>query len=85
MHQMLSPFEVMEKVEQWILEHRQDHKRSTLKRLVPSVGKFYTRLKLVDALKVSGARALEKESRRHVSVLDEVASERGPIGSVGQI
>lgn len=46
--------QVMEKMEQWILEHMQDPKRSALKRLVPSVGGFYTHLKLVDALRVRG-------------------------------
>ncbi|OAE31470.1 hypothetical protein AXG93_3128s1070 [Marchantia polymorpha subsp. ruderalis] len=50
MHNTHSPFQVMEKVERWIREHLEDPKRSTLARLVPSVGRFYTPLPLVRAL-----------------------------------
>ncbi|KAL3692577.1 hypothetical protein R1sor_006228 [Riccia sorocarpa] len=50
MHNTHSPFQVMEKVERWVREHLEDPKRSTLVKLVPSVGRFYTPLPLVRAL-----------------------------------
>ncbi|KAL2635437.1 hypothetical protein R1flu_006916 [Riccia fluitans] len=50
MHNTHSSFQVMEKMERWIREHLEDPKRSTLARLVPSVGRFYTPLPLVRAL-----------------------------------
>lgn len=50
LHSTHSPFQVMEKMERWIREHLEDAKRSTLSRLVPSVGRFYTSLPLVQAL-----------------------------------
>lgn len=51
MHATHSPLEVMEKMERWVREHFEDPRRSTLKRLVPSVGRFYTALPLVQALR----------------------------------
>lgn len=50
MHPTHSPHEVMVKMERWIREHRQSPRGSSLKRLVPTIGKFYTTLKLVEAL-----------------------------------
>jgi len=50
LHETHTPREVMEKVERWILEHREDPKRSRLKRLVPTLGSFHTGLKLTEAL-----------------------------------
>ncbi|KAK3287440.1 hypothetical protein CYMTET_5047, partial [Cymbomonas tetramitiformis] len=50
MHPTHSPHEVMVKMERWIREHRQSPRGSSLKRLVPTIGKFYTALKLVEAL-----------------------------------
>mgnify|MGYP002775229062 FL=1 len=40
----------MEKMERWVREHFEDPRRSTLKRLVPSVERFYSQLPLVQAL-----------------------------------
>lgn len=51
MHSTHSPLEVMEKMERWIREHFEDPRRSTLKKLVPSVGRFYSLLPLVQALR----------------------------------
>ncbi|GBG71702.1 hypothetical protein CBR_g9114 [Chara braunii] len=51
MHRTHSPLEVMMKMELWIREHMQDPERSTLRRLIPSVGIFYTPLHLVEAFK----------------------------------
>lgn len=50
MHRTHSPFQVMEKMERWVLEHFEDPKRSTLSRLIPSIGCFHTPLPLVRAL-----------------------------------
>ncbi|BDA49790.1 IMP-specific 5'-nucleotidase 1 [Coccomyxa sp. Obi] len=49
MHHTHTSLEAMQKLERWIKEHRQDPKRSRLKRMVPSVGSFFTPLKLVEA------------------------------------
>jgi hypothetical protein len=43
--------QVMEKLEKWVEEHLQDPRRSTLNKLVPEIGRFYTPLPLVRALK----------------------------------
>jgi len=51
MHETHTCEEVMLKMERWITEHRQDPKRSRLKRLVPQLGNFFTPLKLVDAFR----------------------------------
>ncbi|KAJ7541283.1 hypothetical protein O6H91_10G052300 [Diphasiastrum complanatum] len=50
MHTTHSPSQVMEKMERWIREHFEDPRRSTLRRLVPPVGRFYTPLPLSLAL-----------------------------------
>ncbi|KAG2425106.1 hypothetical protein HXX76_014015 [Chlamydomonas incerta] len=42
---------VMLKMERWIAEHRQDPKRSRLRRLIPGIGTFFTPLKLVEAFR----------------------------------
>lgn len=41
----------MLKMERWIAEHRQDPKRSRLRRLIPGIGTFFTPLKLVEAFR----------------------------------
>lgn len=51
MHLTHTPMEVMQKMERWLREHAQDAERSTLRRLVPSVGRIHTPLRLVEALK----------------------------------
>lgn len=43
--------QVMEKMENWVKEHLEDPRRSTLNKLVPEIGRFYTPLPLVRALK----------------------------------
>ncbi len=50
MHSTHSAFQVMEKMERWVVEHLEDPIRSTLSRLIPSLGRFYTPLPLVQAL-----------------------------------
>jgi len=50
MHRTHTSMEVMQKMERWVREHQQDPKRSSLKRMLPEIGKFYTHLPLVDAL-----------------------------------
>lgn len=47
MHETHTCEEVMSKVERWITEHRQDPRRSRLRRMVPTIGNFFTPLKLV--------------------------------------
>ena len=47
----LSPLQVMQKMERWIVEHRQDSRQSRLRRMVPSVGSFFTPLRLVEAFR----------------------------------
>lgn len=49
MHSTHSPFQVMEKLERWVREHLEDPMRSTLSRLIPTLGRFYTPLPLVRA------------------------------------
>ena len=51
MHHTHTSEEVMQKMERWILEHRQDPRNSRLRRMVPTVGSFFTPLKLVEAFK----------------------------------
>lgn len=51
MHQTHTSLEVMQKVERWIIEHRTDPRQSRLRRMVPSVGNFFTRIRLVEAFK----------------------------------
>jgi len=60
LHHTHSPEEVMEKMERWIREHREDPRRSKLKQMVQTVGDFYTGLKLTDAL-------AEYDSFSHIS------------------
>ncbi|KAH7444603.1 hypothetical protein KP509_02G084900 [Ceratopteris richardii] len=50
MHATHSPTEVMGKLERWVREHFEDPRCSVLKRLVPSIGRFYSPLPLVQAL-----------------------------------
>ena len=38
-------------MERWIIEHRQDSRQSRLRRMVPSVGSFFTPLRLVEAFR----------------------------------
>lgn len=49
MHQTHTCLEVMQKVERWVEEHRQDPRGSRLHRIVPTIGSFFTPLRLVDA------------------------------------
>jgi len=49
MHETHTSLEVMEKVDRWIAEHRRDPTSSKLRRIVPTLGTFYTPLRLVDA------------------------------------
>ena len=49
MHQTHTSLEVMQKVERWVEEHRRDPRASRLRRIVPTLGSFFTPLKLVDA------------------------------------
>ncbi|CAK0783513.1 hypothetical protein CVIRNUC_006712 [Coccomyxa viridis] len=49
MHGTHTSLEAMQKLDRWIVEHRQDPRRSRLKRMVPSVGAFFTPLKLTEA------------------------------------
>ncbi|KAL3138405.1 hypothetical protein ABBQ32_006201 [Trebouxia sp. C0010 RCD-2024] len=51
MHHTHTSEEVMQKMDRWIMEHRQQPQHSRLKRMVPSVGSFFTPLKLVDAFR----------------------------------
>ncbi len=41
--------EVFQKLDKWIVEHRRDGSRSRLKRMVPTLGSFFTPLRLVEA------------------------------------
>lgn len=43
--------QVMQKMERWILEHRKDPRNSKLKRMVPTVGTFFTPMRLVEAFR----------------------------------
>eukprot|EP00879_Flechtneria_rotunda_P011066 GHRR01011562.1.p1 GENE.GHRR01011562.1~~GHRR01011562.1.p1 ORF type:complete len:276 (+),score=73.08 GHRR01011562.1:252-1079(+) len=51
MHETHTCEEVMMKVERWVWEHRSDPRRSKLKRIVPTVGSFFTPLRLADAFR----------------------------------
>jgi IMP and pyridine-specific 5'-nucleotidase len=51
MHATHTCMEVMAKVERWVADHRQDPRRSRLRRVVPTVGSFFTPLGLVDAFR----------------------------------
>lgn len=51
MHHTHTSQEVMQKMDRWIMEHRRDPRNSRLKRMVPTVGSFFTPLKLVEAFK----------------------------------
>ncbi|KIZ01088.1 IMP-specific 5'-nucleotidase 1 [Monoraphidium neglectum] len=51
MHETHTCEEAMYKTERWIADHRQDPRRSRLKRIVPTVGSFFTPLKLVEAFR----------------------------------
>ncbi|GAB4818971.1 hypothetical protein N2152v2_006017 [Parachlorella kessleri] len=49
MHQTHTSLEVMQKVERWVVEHRKDPRQSRLRRMVPTVGSFFTPIRLVEA------------------------------------
>jgi IMP and pyridine-specific 5'-nucleotidase len=49
MHTTHTSLEVMQKVERWVAEHRADPRASRLRRMVPTLGSFFTPLRLVDA------------------------------------
>ena len=49
LHLLAAPGQVMQKLECWIVEHRKEPRLSRLRRLVPTLGSFFTPLKLVDA------------------------------------
>ena len=49
MHHTHTSLEVMQKVERWVDEHRRDPRASRLRRMVPTVGSFFTPLRLVNA------------------------------------
>ncbi|KAK9861437.1 hypothetical protein WJX84_001213 [Apatococcus fuscideae] len=49
MHETHTCQEVFQKLDKWIVEHRQDGSRSRLKRMVPTLGCFFTPLRLVEA------------------------------------
>ena len=49
MHHTHTSEEVMQKMDRWIMEHRQEPRHSRLRRMVPSVGSFFTPLRLVEA------------------------------------
>lgn len=51
MHHTHTSEEAMMKMERWIMEHRQEPRHSRLKKMVPSIGSFFTPLKLVEAFK----------------------------------
>ncbi|KAI8475916.1 MAG: IMP-specific 5'-nucleotidase-domain-containing protein [Monoraphidium minutum] len=51
MHETHTCEEAMFKIERWIADHRRDPRRSRLKRIVPTVGSFFTPLRLVDAFR----------------------------------
>lgn len=51
MHHTHTSEEVMQKMDRWIMEHRQQPRHSRLRKMVPSVGSFFTPLKLVEAFK----------------------------------
>lgn len=50
MHRTHSSLEVMQKMQRWIAEHRQNGRTSNLRRLVPNVGYFATDMDLVAAI-----------------------------------
>jgi hypothetical protein len=47
LHKTHTPGEVMDKMERWIREHRQQPRGSTLSQLIPTIGEFWTNLNLV--------------------------------------
>lgn len=49
MHETHTSLEVMEKLDKWIAEHRREPKTSKLRRMVPTIGSFYTSLKMTEA------------------------------------
>ena len=49
MHHTHTSEEAMQKMERWIMEHRQEPRHSRLRKMVPSIGSFFTPLKLVEA------------------------------------
>ena len=49
MHATHTSLEVMQKLDKWIAEHRREPRTSKLRRMVPTVGSFYTPLKMTEA------------------------------------
>ncbi|KAH7622210.1 putative IMP-specific 5'-nucleotidase 1 [Nannochloris sp. 'desiccata'] len=49
MHHTHTSLEAMQKVEKWIDDHRRDPRASRLRRMVPTLGSFFTPLRLVNA------------------------------------
>jgi len=47
LHKTHTPEEVMDKMERWIREHREQPRGSTLSQLIPTIGEFWTHLNLV--------------------------------------
>ncbi len=51
MHETHTCEEAMQKMEKWMAEHKQDPRRSRLKRLIPSIGSIFLPLRLVEAFR----------------------------------
>lgn len=49
MHETHTSLEVMQKLDKWLVEHRREPKTSKLRRMVPTIGSFYTPLKMTEA------------------------------------
>lgn len=49
MHETHTSLEVMQKLDKWIAEHRREPRMSKLRRIVPTIGSFYTPLKMTEA------------------------------------
>lgn len=56
--ELKSLLQVMQKVERWIIEHRTDPRQSRLRRMVPSVGNFFTPIRCSIVYTSSAATAL---------------------------
>jgi IMP and pyridine-specific 5'-nucleotidase len=51
MHETHTCEEAMHKMEKWMAEHKQDPRRSRLRRLIPSIGSIFLPLRLVEAFR----------------------------------
>eukprot|EP00741_Cyanophora_paradoxa_P009624 tig00001542_g9322.t1 len=65
LHEANSSMEVMRKLERWIAEHLECPQTSTLRRLVPTIGRMFTPLELRRALREYDAFAMLSR-RKHV-------------------